>query len=172
MKDRILNTLMLLAVAAALILSLVRGAPTETDAGLPLPVAAVPTPAPTAAPHPADAYRAERADTRAKEEALLLALISSPQTAPDARTLAEAAILDMTKNDEIELAVEAALAAEGFDKGLCVAREGEVTVFFPGEITEREAAFILDIACSASGLDAQNIRLTGFSFAPEYDILP
>ena len=40
----------LLAVAAALILSLVRGTPTETDAGLPLPVAAVPTPAPTAAP--------------------------------------------------------------------------------------------------------------------------
>ena len=172
MKDRILNVLMLLAVAAALIITYVRGVPPETKAGIPLPVAAVPTPAPTAAPHPADAYRAERSETRAKEEALLLSLINSAQTGEETRALAETAILDMTKNDEIELAVEAALAAEGFGKSLCVARAGEVTVFFPREITEREAALFLDIACGASGLDAQNIRLTGFSFAPEYDILP
>ncbi len=172
MKDRILNVLMLLAVAAALILSLVRGSPPETDAGFPLPVAAVATPAPTAAPHPADAYRLERAETRKKEEALLLALINSAQTAPETRALAEAAVLDMAKNDEIEMAVEAALAAEGFEKSLCVAREGELTVFFPREITEREAALFLDIAGAASGLAPENIRLSGFSFAPEYGILP
>ena len=172
MKDRILNALMLLTVAAALIMTLVRGVPPDTEAGIPLPVAAVATPAPTAAPHPADAYKMERAETRKKEEALLLSLINSAQTAEETRILAEAAILDMTKNDEIELAVEAALAERGYDKSLCVARNGEVTVFFPREITEREAALFLDIACAASGLDAQNIRLAGFSFAPEYGILP
>ena len=172
MKDRILNALMLLAVAAALIMTFVRGEPPEPEAGIPLPVAAVPTPAPTAAPHPADAYKMERAETRKKEEALLISLINSAQTAPETRSLAETAILDMTKNDEIELAVEAALAEGGYDKSLCMARAGEVTVFFPQEITEREAALFLDIACAASGLDAQNIRLAGFSFAPEYGILP
>ena len=176
MKDRVLNLLMLLAVAAALFLTLVRGDKPNERANqgerIPLPVVSIPTPSPTASPHPADAYRAERAQTRAQEEALLLSLINSAQTASEIRALAEAQLLDMTKNDETELAVEAALAAGGYEKSLCVARAGEVTVFFPREITQQEAALFLDIAQDASGLSAENIRLTGFSFAPEYDILP
>lgn len=162
MKDRILNILMLLAVAAALVLTLMRGAPDSSGGALPLPVAAAVTPVPAASPHPAETYRTERASTRAREEALLLALIESAQTAPETRALAEEQLLALTENGETELAVEAALAARGYENALCAARRGSLTVFFPREISAREAALFLEIAREASGLPAENIRLTGF----------
>jgi len=159
-KDRILNLLMLLTVGAALALSLARG-PGE-PAGFDAALSAVSTAAPTAAPSPAEAYRARRAAARARDEELLTLLLSSPDTEGETLALARRQLLDMTKNDETELAVEAALAAGGCPDGLCVARRGEVTVFFPREISQREAALYLDIVRDASGLGAENIRLTGF----------
>ena len=67
MKDKVLNALTLLTVAAALVLTLLRGAP-EPDAPSRAPaVIAVPTAAPTAAPHPAQAYRARRAEVRQQD---------------------------------------------------------------------------------------------------------
>ena len=157
MKDRILNALMLAAVAAALGLSLLRGGG-ETEA---LPLAVMTTVAPVQTPHPADAYRAERNKTRQREETLLKALIEGVETAPEIRELAQAQLLQTVEIDETELAVEAALAAAGRGQGLCVARQGEITVFFPREITAREAALFLAVVQDASGLPADNIRLTG-----------
>ena len=49
MKDRVLNILMLAAVAAALVLTFLKGAP-EPETGLPL--ASIAAPAAPAAPHP------------------------------------------------------------------------------------------------------------------------
>ena len=161
MKDRILNALMLLTVAAALGLSLFRGGG-EGAAGEAFVLSALATVAPVQTPHPADAYRLERKETRKKEEELLLTLIEGEKTPPETRELAQAQLLQMTRNDEIELAAEAALAAAGCAQGLCVARQGEVTVFFPREITAREAALYLSVIEEASGLAGENIRLTGF----------
>ena len=156
MKDRILNILMLSAVAAALILTLWKGAP---EPGETLPIAA---PAATAAPHPAEIYRARRKETRALEQSLLTTLAESEHTAPETRTLAEEQLIEITKNDEIELAVEGALAAHGYVDSLCVARDGSMTVFLNAEISADEAAFFLEIARDASGLRTENIRLTGY----------
>ena len=109
MKDRIMNTLMLLTVAAALILTLIRGTP-EPEAAFDAPiVAGYPTALPTNTPHPTDAYRRERAETRKTEQIMLQALIDSAFTAPETRTLAETQLLQAASQMETELAVEAAV---------------------------------------------------------------
>ena len=159
MKDRIMNILMLGAVAAALILTFLKGIP---ETGTSLPMASFTQASPTVSPHPADVYRARRKETRAMEQSLLSTLIESEHTDSETKTLAEQQLVAITANDEIELAVEGALAAHGYTDSLCVARDGSMTVFLPTEIQADEAAFFLEIARDASGLQAENIRLTGY----------
>ena len=64
MKDKLMNLLLLLAVGAALGVSLLRPADTPT-AALP-PLTALPTAACTPSPPPAQAYRAQRLAVRAR----------------------------------------------------------------------------------------------------------
>ena len=162
MKDRIMNALMLLTVAAALILTLIRGTP-EPEAAFDRPiVSGFPTAAPTNTPHPADAYRRERSETRRQEQAVLQALIDGEYTAPETRAMAQEQLLKAAAEMETELAVEAALAGKGYGHALCVARGNTVTVMTGTEITARDAALLLDIIREASGIEAENIRMTGF----------
>ena len=158
MKDRILNVLMLAAVAAALILTFLKGPP-DTEAGLPMASVAQPA---AIAPHPAEVYRARRKETRAMEQSLLTTLIDSEQTVPETKAMAEQQLIAITTNEEIELAVEGALAANGYTDALCVSRDGSMTVFLPAEITADDAAYFLEMAQDASGLPPENIRLTGY----------
>jgi hypothetical protein len=111
---------------------------------------------------PAEVYRARRRETRAMEQSLLTTLASGELTDVETRTMAEKQLVEITANDETELAVEGALAAHGYADALCVARNGSMTVFLPGEITADEAAFFLEIARDASGLEPESIRLTGY----------
>lgn len=158
MKDRILNGLMLIAVAAALALTWVRGGPEQEDS---LPIQAL-TAAATAAPHPAEVYRARRAQERQMEASLLTALMESASAAPETKARAQEQLLSVTGQTELELLVEAAFAAHGCPEALCVARDGGVTLFLPTEITREEADYFFSLARDASGLAPENIRLTGF----------
>ncbi len=159
MKDRIWNALMLVTVAAALIFTLTKGAPEQESAALPLTVAA---PSFTAAPIPAEVYRQERAKTRQRDRDALLALAESANVSPETRALAESQLLETVKNDEIELAAEAALIVRGYEYSLCAARQGAITVFLDKEISAGDAALLLDVVREASGLPPENIRLTGY----------
>ena len=162
MKDRIMNALMLLTVAAALILTLVRGAPEpETAFDAPI-VSSFATAAPTNTPHPADVYRQQRAESRQMEQAMLQALIGSAFTAPETRALAEKQLLETAEQMETELAVEAALAGKGYTKALCVARENTVTVMTGTALSAPDAALLLTVITEASGVSPENIRMTGF----------
>lgn len=155
MKDRVLNALMLFSVAAALILTLLRGAPESAPAA---PFSAVTT----ATPHPADAYRQRRADTRQREKAALTALIESADTSDALRRMAETQLRDLLAADETELALEAALAGEGFPHGLCICRSGKITLMADRPPDEREAALLLDLAREISGFNADDIRIWGY----------
>lgn len=161
-KDRIWNGLMLATVAAALIFTLTKGTPEQEGAPLPLTVASLPTSIPTATPTPAEAYRQERAYTRQRDRDALLLLVQSESVSPETRVLAESQLLETAKNDEIELAAEAALIARGYADSLCAARQGAITVFLDKEISAGDAALLLDVVREASGLSPENIRLTGY----------
>lgn len=161
-KDRLWNGLMLVTVAAALIFTLTKGTPEQESVALPLAVASLPTPMPTVTPTPAEAYRQERAQTRQRDRDALLALVESESVSPETRALAESQLLETAKNDEIELAAEAALIAKGYPNSLCAARQGAITVFLDKEISAGDAALLLDIVREASGLSPENVRLTGY----------
>ena len=92
----------------------------------------------------------------------LLTLAESAQASPETRALAESQLLETAKNDEIELAAEAALAAMGCTDSLCAARRGAVTVFLDRQISAEEAALLLSVVREASGLPQESIRLTGY----------
>lgn len=158
MKDRILNGLLLLTVAAALGLTLLRGAPEEAGAPLPLPTSLLP--GATATPHPIDAYRSQRRENRQETEALLALLKDSPDLSPEARAQAEQQLGQIAARRETELAVEAALAAKGMGRGLCVCRDGAVTVFVPQPLSAQDAALLLDWVMEISGVSKENIRIS------------
>ena len=162
LTDRIWNGLLLAVVAAALFFTLTRDQPTQESAALPLTAVPLSTPLPTASPTPAEAYRQERASTRQRDRDALLALTMSQNVSPETRALAESQLLETAKNDEIELAAEAALIVRGYPNCLCAARQGAVTVFLDKEISAGDAALLLDVIREASGLSAENIRLTGY----------
>lgn len=161
-KEHLWNGLMLVTVAAALIFTLTKGTPEQESPPLPLTVASLPTPMPTATPTPAEAYRQERARTRQRDRDALLVLVESVNVSLETRALAESQLLETAKNDEIELAAEAALIARGYPNCLCAARQGAVTVFLDKEISAGDAALLLDVVREASGLSTENIRLTGY----------
>ena len=162
MKDRILNVLMLLTVAAALGITLLRGG-TGAETLSPAPfLSALPAAAPTATPHPADAYRQRRAESRRQEKQVLLSLIEGEFTQEATRNLAQEQLLRVTEQEEAELAVEAALAAWGDEKALCTARDGALTILVSAPLTEGQASLVLELAREASGLPAENIRISGY----------
>ena len=161
-KDRIWNALLLITVASALLLTLSRDGRKAETAALPLAIASVPSPLPTVSPTPAEVYRQERAQTRQRDREALLALVESAHVSPETRALAESQLLETAKNDEIELAAEAALIARGYPDSLCAARQGSVTVFLDTEISAGDAALLLDVIREASGLSPENIRFTGY----------
>ncbi len=157
-----MNALMLLTVAAALILTLTRGAQ-DAEAAFDAPaVVSYPTAAPTATPHPADAYRQERWEERQVEQRMLQALADSEYATAETRALAAEQLMETAGQMETELAVEAALAGKGYEHALCVVRGGNATVMTGTELSARDAALLLDIIMEASGIAAENIRMTGF----------
>ena len=159
-RDRLWNVLLLITVASALLLTLSRSGQETESAALPLTAASLSTPLPTAAPAPAEVYRQERAQTRQRDRDALLALAESGNISPETRALAESQLLETAKNDEIELAAEAALIARGYSNSLCAARQGAITVFLDKEISAGDAALLLSVVQEASGLAPENIRLT------------
>ena len=152
MKDKILNALMLLTVAAALGITLLRS-PGEESAPLSLPELK-----PAVTLHPAQAYRQRRSAARREEEAALAALIQQEET----RDTAQAQLQEMVNAREIELAIEGALAGKGYPNGLCVYRKGRLTVFVDGHINSHDAALLSDLAQEIAGISPQNIRITGY----------
>ena len=156
MKDRILNILLLLTVAAALVITYFKGASSEKQSPPLLNAAAGPT------AHPAEIFRARRAAAREKEQTELRALAESGAWSEETRALAEETLRQALRADEAELALEAALAARGYAQALCVYRQGKMTVFTDRSLTGQDAALILDLAREAAGVEAENIRISGY----------
>lgn len=157
-----MNLLLALTVLFALALSLNRGGGEEANADFASAVMPLSAVTPIQTPSPGKAYRAWRRESRREQQAALQTLIGGTSTVDALRRQAESMILETAKRNEIELAVEAALAAWGDPEAVCAAREGGVNVFLSRELTEAQAQLLLEIASEASGLPRENIRLSGF----------
>ena len=158
MKDKILNTLMLLSVAAALIFTWMNEKKPVSTPTLALTVPA--TLAPTASPRPIDAYRAQRERTRQEETAALSALSENALADEDIRRMAQIQFTEIAQRNEIELAVEAALITRGYPDALCVFQSGTLTVLLSEPLAETDAQWIFQLAKEISGLEMENIRIS------------
>lgn len=156
MKDRILNVLMLFTVALALILSLVKG---EKEQTAPLtPALQALAPVSTLAPDPVTDYRRQRESQRQQEMEALRALCDNEGIEEALRKLAAEQLMEITSQGEMELALEGALAAKGY-QGVCVLRKGKLTIFVSGPLDGADAALIAQLAMEAAGVSEENIRI-------------
>ncbi len=149
---------MLAAVAVALAVAWMKGAP---EGARPLPISALTVPEATAAPSPAQVFRARRREEREMERTLLQTLLDAGGAEAEAKSRAEARLLELTEYTETEIAVEAALSAQGYAEALCVAQDGSLTLFLPEEVTRDQADYFFTLARDVSGFSPEQIRLTG-----------
>ena len=158
MKDKILNTLMLLSVAAALLFTLLneKNLPAQPT----LSLSSVATLAPTAAPRPIDSYRARRESTRKEELTALSALSENPLAEEEIRKMAQMQITEITQRNEMELAMEAALIARGYADALCIFQSGSLTILLTETLTEQDAQWIFALAAEITNLKMENIRIS------------
>lgn len=158
MKDKILNILMLLSVAAALLFTLLNEKNLPAQPVLSLP--SVATLAPTATPRPIDSYRARRESTRKEELTVLSALSENPLAEEEIRKMAQMQLTEITQRNETELAVEAALIARGYADALCIFQSGSLTILLTETLTEQDAQWIFALASEISSLKMENIRIS------------
>lgn len=151
-RDRILNVLMLAAVALALGLTFAQ----DSAASPALSLSTVPPQAPS--PSPAAAYRARREQERTQEEISLRQLADSGASA-ETRAQAQAALLALQTNREAELTVEAVLSGLGYDQALCTIQGETVHIILSQPLSDSQAAMLLALAQEASGAAAENIRI-------------
>lgn len=158
MKDRILNLLMLVTVGLALCLSFFQ----EKGPSPSLPTAALTalsSPLPTASPPPIQRYLLQRNQQRQEEKVALQAILENKEMDAAFRTLAGEQLLEITQNAEAELALEGALAARGLT-GICICRQGKITLFVDRPLDEAAAALLIHLAAEITGASPENIRLS------------
>lgn len=126
---------------------------TRTDGGVATPTAVV-------SKTPLKEYQEKRETTRKEDMAALEALAANEKADELVRDQANGQLLELIKCRESELAIEGALTGAGLAPCVAVVQRGAVTVLVEKkELTQTEAAMILNIATAHSGEASENIRI-------------
>lgn len=105
-------------------------------------------------------FRKERIRTREMELALLEAVAQDLEAGEEIRGEANRRILDLTEYMEQEVTLEGLLRAQGFAGVLCTVHSDAVNVLVRGkEVTQAQAALILDIAMRQTGQSGGSVRV-------------
>ncbi len=111
-----------------------------------------------------NAFRTDRENVRAKELEYLETIMVMEQT--DAETLADAQEqqMEIVSCMEAEFTVESMLKAKGFSDAAVTFHKGSVNVVLRAEqLTDQQAAQVLDIVCRETGETAQNVKISTIS---------
>ena len=120
----------------------------------------VSTPQQLEAVDPLDAFRLEREQLSARQEAQLNDIIYSDKS--DARTVtrAQEQLLSLMERREQEVTLEGVLQARGFDGALVSVGERSASVLLRREaVTSRESAVILELVMRETGLTGGNVKI-------------
>ncbi len=105
-------------------------------------------------------YRLERENTRKEEIEYIREILDNPESDPDMKKEAQAQLLEITKNMEKELAIEALIKAKGFKDVVVILHKDSVNVIVDKpELKQEEVAQILDIVRRESGHKPENIKI-------------
>ena len=103
-------------------------------------------------------YRTDRSATRDQTMLYLDAIIASDASSQEAIAAAEEQKLALTRNMEVELALEGLIKAVGFEDAFITMSTENVNVIVKAELlTEDEANRILGIIVDETGRSAQNV---------------
>jgi len=105
-------------------------------------------------------YRLERENTRKEEIEYIREILDNPESDPDMKKEAQQQLLEITKNMEKELAIEALIKAKGFKDVVVILHKDSVNVIIDKpELKQEEVAQILDIVRRESGHKPENIKI-------------
>jgi stage III sporulation protein AH len=105
-------------------------------------------------------YRLERENTRKEEIEYIREILDNPASDPEMKKEAQAQLLEITKNMEKELAIEALIKAKGFKDVVVILHKDSVNVIVDRpELKQEEVAQILDIVRRESGHKPENIKI-------------
>ncbi len=125
---------------------------------------AAPTPSPVPAIAEAeagfDAYKARLTATRAASAKLLDEVIMNASASAETVQTALQQKAELARSNEVEATIETILTARGYPDALVTVRQGSVQIVVKTtQLTQQQAAQILDIAVSETAEPAANIRI-------------
>lgn len=108
--------------------------------------------------------RSEREATRESEFLSLDAIVNSESSSASAKQTAEEQKLKLIERMEMELALETAIKARGYDDAIVTIGDGGITVVVDGEpLTDIECNKILYIVVTEAKCDANDVRVLNYA---------
>ena len=109
---------------------------------------------------PMTAFRLEREQLRARQEAQLNDIIHAPDGDGEIVALARKQLLDMLEHARQESALEGILQSRGFEDALVSVSGAGANVMLRGEeVTAAQSAVILDLVMRETGLTGGNVKI-------------
>ncbi len=107
-------------------------------------------------------FRTDRQSARDKEIEYLEAIILHEQTDEETLLDAQQQKIDIVDGMETEFTVESLLKSKGFTDAAVIVHSGSVNVMVnaPEELTEQQAAQVLDIVVRETGQSAENVKIS------------
>lgn len=106
-------------------------------------------------------YRLERERVRSKEQDVLQQMINNPNVTTESKVEAEKKLLKLQELMELELMVENAVKAQGFDNAILVMQEeGALVIVNATELTSEQIMLIAQIASQSTGLRPSQINIS------------
>lgn len=109
---------------------------------------------------PMAAFRLEREQLRARQEAQLNDLIHTSGGDDELVALARRQLLDMLEHARAESAIEGVLQSRGFGDALASVSDSAANVLIRGDgLTRQQSAVILDLVMAETGLTGGNVKI-------------
>ena len=109
---------------------------------------------------PLDAFRLEREQLSARQEAQLNDIIYNERSDDETVSQAQARLLSLTRRREQEVTLEGILQSRGFDGALVSVGERSANVLLRRQtVTSRESAVILELVMRETGLTGGNVKI-------------
>ena len=109
---------------------------------------------------PMAAFRLEREQLRARQEAQLNDIIHEPGGDSETVALARRQLLDMLAHARAESAIEGVLHSRGFEDALVSVSDAAANVLIRGDgVTRAQSAVILDLVMRETGMTGGNVKI-------------
>lgn len=106
-------------------------------------------------------YRLERERVRSREQDVLQQMINNPNVTTESKVEAEKKLLKLQELMELELLVESAVKAQGFDNAILIMQEqGALVIVDASDLTSQQIMLIAQVTSQSTGLRTSQINIS------------